>query len=60
MEGERIKTAAIYARVWSEQPKEANTIASQTAAWIELARSEGYQVPAERVFEDAGYRAVQP
>ncbi|MGH8550502.1 MAG: recombinase family protein [Methylococcales bacterium] len=59
MEGKRIKTAAIYARVSSEQPKEDNTIARQTAAWIEFAQKEGYQVPAEWVIEDAGYRAVR-
>lgn len=50
-----IKTAAIYARVWSDQQKEDNTIASQTAALVEFAQNEGYEVPAEWVFEDAGY-----
>ena len=50
-----IKTAAIYTRVSSDQQKEQNTIASQTAALVEFARNEGYQVPTEWVFEDAGY-----
>ena len=46
--------AAIYARVSSDTQREANTIASQTAALIDFARSRNYQVPAEWVFEDAG------
>ena len=47
--------AAIYARVSSDQQKEEKTIASQTAALIEFARQENYQVPDEWVFEDEGY-----
>ena len=47
--------AAIYARVSSDQQREENTIASQTAALIEFARSRGFQVPEEWVFEDEGY-----
>src|ERR1700710_1115816 len=47
--------AAIYARVSSDKQREENTIASQTAALIEFARSRGYQVPVEWVFEDEGY-----
>ena len=47
--------AAIYARVSSDKQREENTIASQTAALIEFARSRGYQVPTEWVFEDEGY-----
>src|SRR6478735_7521049 len=47
--------AAIYARVSSDKQREASTIASQTAALIGFARSRGYQVPAEWVFEDEGY-----
>ena len=35
-----MKAAAIYARVSSEQQKEENTIASQTAALIEFAREQ--------------------
>jgi len=50
-----MKVAAIYARVSSEQQKEENTIASQTAALINFARDEGYTVPDEWVFEDQGY-----
>ena len=47
--------AAIYARVASEKQREEGTIASQTAALIGFARSHGYQVPTEWVFEDEGY-----
>jgi site-specific DNA recombinase len=50
-----MKIAAIYARVSSDQQKEEKTIASQTAALIEFARQENYQVPDEWVFEDEGY-----
>jgi len=49
-----MKIAAIYARVSSDQQKEEKTIASQTAALIEFARQENYQVPDEWVFEDEG------
>ena len=45
-----MKIAVIYARVSSEQQKEANTIASQTAALTEFAQKQGYDVPAEYVF----------
>ena len=47
-----MKMAAIYARVSSEQQREEHTIASQTAALIEFARSHDLQVPKEWVFED--------
>ncbi len=50
-----MKIAAIYARVSSDQQKEEKTIASQTAALIEFARQENYQVPDEWVFQDEGY-----
>lgn len=50
-----MKTAAIYARVSSEQQKEENTIASQTAALIEFAREQGFRVPDEWVIEDEGF-----
>ena len=50
-----MKTAAIYARVSSDQQKEEKTIASQTTALMEFAQSEGYSVPAEWIFEDEGY-----
>jgi site-specific DNA recombinase len=50
-----MKTAAIYARVSSEQQKEENTIASQTAALVAFADELGYSVPDEWVIEDAGF-----
>jgi site-specific DNA recombinase len=50
-----MKIAAIYARVSSDQQKEEKTITSQTAALIEFACQENYQVPDEWVFEDEGY-----
>jgi site-specific DNA recombinase len=50
-----MRTAAIYARVSSEQQREENTIASQTASVIEFARSHDLEVPQEWVFEDEGY-----
>src|ERR1700758_1203524 len=50
-----MKAAAIYARVSSEQQKEENTIASQTAALIEFAREQGYGVPDDWVIEDEGF-----
>jgi site-specific DNA recombinase len=50
-----MKIAAIYARVSSEQQREANTIASQTASLIEFAQGHDLEVPKEWVFEDDGY-----
>ena len=50
-----MKTAAIYARVSSDQQREDNTIASQTAALKEFAAAHGFAVPEDWVFEDAGY-----
>ena len=50
-----MRMAAIYARVSSEQQRQENTIASQTASLIEFARSHDLEVPAEWVFEDEGY-----
>ncbi len=50
-----MKAAAIYARVSSEQQKEENTIASQTAALVEFAREQGYSVSDEWVIEDEGF-----
>jgi site-specific DNA recombinase len=47
--------AGIYARVSSDKQREESTIASQTAALIDFARSRGYQVPTGWVFEDEGY-----
>src|SRR2546425_4011037 len=50
-----MRMAAIYARVSSEQQREENTIASQTAALIEFAKSHDLEVPREWVLEDEGY-----
>ena len=50
-----MKTAAIYARVSSDQQREEKTIASQTAALVEFARKENYQVPDDWIFEDEGF-----
>ena len=49
------RPAAIYARVSSHRQKENHTIASQTAALKEYARTHDYLAPAEWVFEDEGY-----
>ena len=50
-----MRMAAIYARVSSDQQREANTIASQTALLIEFARVHDLEVPKEWIFEDDGY-----
>src|ERR1700682_85898 len=50
-----MRIAAIYARVSSEQQREANTIASQTTSLIEFAQKHDLEVPKEWVFEDDGY-----
>src|ERR1700676_855324 len=50
-----MRMAAIYARVSSEQQREENTIASQTASLIEFATQHQLEVPKEWVFEDDGY-----
>src|SRR5215472_2276858 len=50
-----MRMAAIYARVSSEQQREENTIASQTASLIEFAKHHELEVPEEWVFEDEGY-----
>ncbi len=50
-----MKDAAIYARVSSDKQKEENTIASQTAALKDFAHAQGYNVPEEWIFEDAGF-----
>ena len=47
--------AAIYARVSSDKQREEHTIASQTAALIEFAKTRGFQVPEAWVFEDEGF-----
>src|SRR6202008_4225456 len=50
-----MRMAAIYARVSSEQQREENTIASQTASLIEFSKSHDLEVPEEWDFEDEGY-----
>ena len=50
-----MRMAAIYARVSSEQQREENTIASQTASLIEFAKRHDLEVPDEWVLEDEGY-----
>lgn len=50
-----MRMAAIYARVSSEQQREAHTIRSQTTALIELARTLELTVPTAWIFEDDGY-----
>src|SRR6266508_4592676 len=50
-----MRMAAIYARVSSEQQREAHTIASHTAALIEWARTLDLEVPTPWIFEDDGY-----
>lgn len=50
-----MRMTAIYARVSSEQQREENTIASQTALLIEFAKNHDLEVPKEWVFEDEGY-----
>jgi DNA invertase Pin-like site-specific DNA recombinase len=42
-----MRMTAIYARVSSEQQREENTIASQTASLIEFANSHDLEVPKE-------------
>ena len=50
-----MRMTAIYARVSSEQQREENTIASQTASLIEFANQHELEVPKEWVLEDEGY-----
>src|SRR5881398_943572 len=50
-----MRMAAIYARVSSEKQREEHTIASQTAALIEFAKTHEIQVPQAWIFEDEGY-----
>jgi DNA invertase Pin-like site-specific DNA recombinase len=40
-----MRIAAIYARVSSEQQREANTVASQTSSLIEFAQEHDLEVP---------------
>jgi site-specific DNA recombinase len=50
-----MRATAIYARVSSDRQKEAQTIASQTAALIDYSQQEGFTVPSEWIFQDEGY-----
>ena len=50
-----MQMAAMYARVSSDQQREAHTIASQTAALIEWAKTLDLEVPQAWIFEDEGY-----
>jgi site-specific DNA recombinase len=50
-----MRPAAIYARVSSDQQREAHTIASQTAALIDWARTLELEVPTAWIVEDEGY-----
>jgi site-specific DNA recombinase len=49
-----MKIAAIYSRVSSDRQREEGTIASQTAALTEFAKTEGFEVPEEWIFQDDG------
>src|SRR4051794_41404139 len=58
-----MSNAALYARVSSARQKEADTIASQTAALRGHAAGLGLHVPEQWVFEDDGYsgaRLIRP
>jgi len=50
-----MKTAAIYTRVSSDQQKENKTIESQVDELQIFAKAQGFMVPGEYVFKDAGY-----
>ena len=50
--------AAIYARVSSEHPADAQTIASQVAALHDRVTADGLVVPAALQFLDDGYRGA--
>src|SRR5260370_4905997 len=50
-----MEVAVMYARVSSDQQREEHTIASQTAATIEVGKNHELEVPKEWIFEDEGY-----
>jgi site-specific DNA recombinase len=50
-----MKTAAIYARVSSEQQKASKTIDSQVEALVQVAKEKGFCVPEEYILKDDGY-----
>jgi DNA invertase Pin-like site-specific DNA recombinase len=49
------QTSCNYARVSSDRQKADHTIASQTTPLVEYAKTNGYMVPPEWVFQDEGY-----
>ncbi len=51
----RARTAALYARVSSQQQEERGTIGSQVAALEQYAAEHDYLVPEEWIFQDEGY-----
>jgi site-specific DNA recombinase len=51
----RARTAALYARVSSQQQEERGTIASQVSALQQYAAEHDYLVPEEWIFQDEGY-----
>jgi len=53
-----MKIAAIYAVVSAEQQTKENTIASRTAAVLELAREQGCRVLDASVIENEGFVGV--
>jgi len=55
MRSQPTRTAALYARVSSQQQAENETIGSQVAALADYAAEHGYAVPEEWTFRDEGY-----
>ena len=55
----RARTAALYARVSSQQQEERGTIGSQVAALQEYAAEQDYLVPEQWIFRDEGYSGAQ-
>jgi hypothetical protein len=53
-----MRITSIYARVSSEQQREQNTIASQTAGADWFPKGRDLEVPQDWVFEDEGYTAA--
>ncbi len=51
----RARTAALYARVSTQQQEERGTIGSQVAALQQYAAEHDYLVPEEWIFQDEGY-----
>jgi len=55
----RARTAALYARVSSQQQEERGTIGSQVAALQEYAAEQDYLVSEQWIFRDEGYSGAQ-